>query len=60
VLFSPHLREFIEVHVEMAPIPNRDQNGKDVTVNFKFYNGFDPKKQFWTDSNGLEMIKREI
>jgi len=33
---------------------------KDVTVNFKFFNGFDPKKTFYTDSNGLEMQKRDI
>ena len=24
------------------------------------YDGFDPKGEFWTDSNGLEMQKRKI
>ena len=37
-----------------------DFQGKDITVNWKFYNGMEPKGQFWTDSNGLEMQKREI
>jgi lysosomal alpha-mannosidase len=31
-----------------------------VTVNWKMYGGFDPKGEFWTDSNGLEMQKRSI
>lgn len=29
-------------------------------MNWQFFNGFDPKGQFWTDSNALGMVKREI
>lgn len=31
-----------------------------MTVNWKFYDGFEAKKTFWTDSNGLEMQQRKI
>lgn len=34
--------------------------GKDVTVNWKFYDGFDPKGKFWTDSNALSMQERQL
>ena len=44
----------------MNPIPVDDDQGKDVTVNWKFYNGFEPRGTFWTDSNALEMQKRTI
>lgn len=61
VRFSPLEKEIIEFEVELAPIPVLDDfQGKDVTVNWKFYNGMDPQGTFWTDSNGLEMQKREI
>ena len=50
----------IEFDVEMSPIPISDKRGKDVTVNFKMFNGFDAKGKFWTDSNGLEMQERQI
>lgn len=33
----------IEFDVELNPIPIPDSRGKDVTVNFKMFNGFDPK-----------------
>lgn len=55
VRFSPHFQEVIEFDVELSPIPVGDFQGKDVTVNWKFFNGLDPQGQFWTDSNGLEM-----
>lgn len=55
VRFSPYSDQIIEVDVELNPIPHADMQPKDVTVNFKMYNGFDPKGQFWTDSNTLEM-----
>lgn len=60
VRFSPHFAEVIEFEVELSPIPVDDFQGKDVTVNWKFFNGFDAQGQFWTDSNGLEMQKRQI
>lgn len=55
VRFSEFFKDMIEFDVELNPIPIHDQRGKDVTVNFKMFNGFDAKGQFWTDSNGLEM-----
>jgi len=52
------MQEIIEFEVELSPIPVDDFQGKDVTVNWKFFSGMDPQGQFWTDSNGLEMQKR--
>ena len=60
VRFSPYIAELIEFVVELNPIPNDDSVGKDVTVNWKMFNGFDSKKTFWTDSNSLEMEQRTI
>lgn len=37
-----------------------DLQGKDVTMNWKMFNGFDARETFWTDSNGLEMEERNI
>jgi len=34
--------------------------GKDLTVNWRMYDGFDPKGQFWTDSNAMGMIQRKL
>ena len=31
-----------------------------MTVNFKMFNGFDPKGRFWVDQNGLEMLEHNI
>ena len=50
----------IEFDVDLSPIPIADGRSKDVTVNFKMFNGFDAKGKFWTDSNGLEMQERNI
>lgn len=44
----------------MAEIPIQDNQGKDVTVNFKMYDGFDANKTFYTDANGLEMMERKV
>ena len=61
VLFSPTLfNEIVKFEVELNSVPVSDNENKDITVNWKFYDGFDPKGEFWTDSNGLEMQKREI
>lgn len=48
----------IEIDVELNPAPIEDERDKEVTVNFKLFDGFDPRGQFWTDSNGLEMQMR--
>jgi hypothetical protein len=50
----------IEFEVELNPIPFEDGVGKDVTVNWKLYDGFNINRTFWTDSNGLEMQERKI
>lgn len=41
---------------------NYDRNmiGKDILVNWKFYDNFDPKGKFYTDSNSLAMIERNV
>jgi len=31
-----------------------------LTVNWKMYDGFDPTGKFWTDSNELLMLEREL
>jgi len=50
----------IEVDVELNPIPILDFRSKDVTINFKMFDGFDPKGKFWSDVNGLEMQEHNI
>jgi len=60
VLFSEHFKGLIEFNVELNTIPIGDDQGKDITVNWKMFNGFNPKGQFWTDSNAMEMQPREI
>jgi hypothetical protein len=60
VLSSPALGEIIEFDVEMNTIPIDDAKAKDVTVNWKMYNGFNANKTFWTDSNAMEMQERNI
>lgn len=60
VRYSELFDDMIEVDVELNPVPVADGRDKDVTVNFKMFDGFDPKGQFWTDSNGLEMQERKI
>lgn len=59
VRYSELFNEMIEFDLELNPIPIADGRGKDVTVNFKMFNGFDAKGLFWTDSNGLEMQERK-
>ena len=61
VRFSPSLfEELIQFDVELNSIPITDKVSKDVIVNWKMYDGFDPKGEFYTDSNGLEMVKRIV
>lgn len=58
--FSPVVQEIIEFNVELNSVPMDDLQGKDVTMNWKMFNGFDARETFWTDSNGLEMEERNI
>lgn len=37
-----------------------DSRGKDVIVNWKMYNSFDANGKFWTDSNSLLMMERDL
>jgi len=49
--------ELIEFDVELSAVPVKyDGLGKDVTMNWRMYNGFFANKTFWTDSNSLSMI----
>jgi len=60
VRFSPLTPEIIEFVVELNPVPVDDNQGKDIMVNWKMFNGFNANKTFWSDSNGLEMQERNI
>jgi hypothetical protein len=61
VRFSPLFNDLIEFDVELSSVPVKsDRQGKDVTVNWKMYDGFNANQTFWTDANGLEMQKRRI
>ena len=60
VRHSEYFNDMMEIDVELNPIPISDGRSKDVTVNFKMFNGFDPKGKFWTDANGLEMQETNI
>lgn len=61
VRYSHLFNELIEMDVELGPVPiEKDNQGKDLTVNWRMYDGFEANKTFWTDSNGLEMQERRI
>ena len=61
VKFSPSMfNELIKFDVELSPLPFEANSNKDVTVNWKMFDNFDPKGQFWTDSNELEMQHRTL
>jgi len=61
VRFSPRLfEELVQFSVEINSIDVSDDVPKDITVNWKMYDGFDPKGEFFTDSNGLEMQRRLV
>jgi hypothetical protein len=55
---SPLFQGLVEFEVELDAIPVVDYRSKDVTVNWKFYDGFDSQGTFYTDSNALEMQQR--
>ena len=62
VRFSPTVFEqIIEFEVELNAIDvSKNFRGKDLTVNWQMLDGFDPKQKFWTDSNSLQMIERNL
>ena len=58
---SGQLGELIEFDVELNGVPiDLDHQGKDITINWRMYDGFDPNGTFWSDSNGLEMQERRL
>jgi len=60
VINTPSVSEMIEFDVELNTVPIDDSEAKDVTVNWKMYNGFNTNKTFFTDSNGMEMQERNV
>lgn len=52
--------DLIEFDVELAPLPSTDGQSRDVIVTWKMYNGFKANKKFWTDSNSLAMVERNV
>ena len=62
IRFSPQFfEEIIEFEVELNSIKyDKNMIGKDIIVNWKFYDNFDPKGKFYTDSNSLAMIERNV
>lgn len=59
VRYSEYFDEIIEFEVELSEVPV-DKYAKDITVNWRFFDGFETNKTFWTDSNGLEMQERRL
>lgn len=55
--YSKFFDDVIEFEVELNEIPigTPEDQGKDVTVNWKIFDDFKMNKTFYTDSNGLEM-----
>lgn len=61
IKFSPSMfGEIIKFDVELSPLPTADKGSRDITVNWKMFDNFDPQGQFWTDSNELEMQHRQL
>lgn len=58
VTYSPYNNDLIDFEVELSEIPVLDQDSKDITVNWHMFEGFDPKGEFFTDSNAMQMLKR--
>jgi hypothetical protein len=59
VIYNKNSPELIEFDVELNQIPIADYQGKDVIVNWRLFDDFDPRGVFYTDSNAAEMVKRE-
>jgi hypothetical protein len=58
---SPHFgSNLIEIQVDLASVPVEDDQGKDIVVMWKMYDGFDANGTYRTDSNGWAMVDRKI
>jgi len=52
---------FVKFDVELNGVPiSKDKVGKDVIVDWYFLDGFDTGKNLWVDSNGLQMIDKQL
>lgn len=51
--------EIVKFEVKLNSLPETSYN-REISANWKMYDGFDPKGEFYTDSNELEMKKRVI
>jgi hypothetical protein len=51
--------ELIKFEVELNSLPV-DKKNREISVNWKMYDGFDPQGEFFTDSNEKDMLKRNI
>lgn len=60
VRHSPLWQDLVEFELETTSIPIDDGQGKDITINWKMLDSFDPQGIFYSDSNGLEMQTRII
>jgi hypothetical protein len=49
--------EIVKFEVKLNSLPESSKN-REISANWKMYDGFDPKGEFYTDANGLEMQKR--
>ena len=58
IWFSPkYFEQIIEFEVELNSIKiSKFYRGRDVVVRWDMYDGFEPNKTFWTDTNGLAML----
>ena len=53
--------DFVKFEVGLNEIPiGGDKIGKDVLVDWYFMDGFDSQGKLWVDSNGLQMIPKEL
>lgn len=53
--------EFIKYRVSLNEIPiKRMKVGRDVVVDWYFYDDFDTGEKMWLDANGLEMIRKQL
>jgi hypothetical protein len=55
------LDNFVKFDVMINDVPiELDRTGKDVVVDWFLMDDFDTNNTFWVDSNGLEMVKKEL
>ena len=55
--FSDFFEEILEFEVDTED-QEESKNEKFTTVSWKLYDGFEANRTFYTDLNGLEMVRR--